>query len=176
MGFLKIIKRKVQRHNKYEHMIENLALENVRCKNQVKILTSQLEDLTQMCVKMAEKINAYEKTNLDLGNIDERLMQIENAEVTHDDIRQIATEVVIDHIPDDLDDVIYAYNNYNFDEFLLREDFDDETSRFITRDDLDDEMLDVIKNRVYDCVVNDECGKVIMRQVIATIVDKLSCE
>jgi len=151
-----------KKRNKTLKYIEKLALENIESKKRIAKLEEQLGEFTTLGIQMAEQIKELKEVVSNCGNIDERLTYLENEQLNRDAIE----DIVNDCLPSNLDDVVYTYENYDFDEFMTADAVDDElrSRDYVTTDELKGEIDEYI-NDIKDDIVSDVKGEVKEMQI-----------
>ena len=136
-----------KKRNKTLKYVEKLALENVENKKRITELEKKLEfSLTRLKLLEDDLDNA--------GNIDERLISLENSIheiknndfVVMDDLEDNVKDIVQDMLPRNIEDVCDVYDSYDFDEFVCRDDLDE----FVTAEDVCNTIQDVLHDKIED--------------------------
>ena len=146
-----------KKRNKTLKYIEKLALENVESKKRISKLEEQLGEFTTLGVQMANQIKELKEVIDNCGNIDGRLTYLENDQLNRDAIE----DIVNDCLPSNLSDIVYTYENYDFDTFMTADDVDVElrSRRYVTTDELKDEIGEYIED-IKDDIISAVKGEV----------------
>ena len=137
MQILKMIKNRLHTKDQKMEYIKRLALENTERKKQIEKLTSQLEELSEYCKKMAEKLCDCEDEITEMAETVDTFERYSDRE-----LRSMVEDMIDEKLPSNLDEICDVYDSYDFDEFVTMRDVEDQD--YITADDLDSEVLESV--------------------------------